>query len=235
MALRLFLIMLFFAASVWGLNYFYNSDYFRVKELEIQGLSHYSREDVELKTGSITGCNIFEVDKKKIEDMLAAEMIWIRQANLRKVFPDKIVLELSERKPYLRAGYRGDIFLLDPEGVVLEKISSEDRELYTDLLLVRDALEYSMEPGEKIAKKNLLSCAGIYLAMDQDIRSDIKEAGIEDDAEGSIFFMTAGRKKIIFGNSNDIVKKLQILKELLKEKTTYNIIDIRSTENPVVK
>ncbi|MBN2073370.1 MAG: FtsQ-type POTRA domain-containing protein [Actinobacteria bacterium] len=235
MGLRFLLILIFFAAAVWGLNYFYNSDYFRIKELKLNGLGHYTREDIESKTGNLIGSNIFEVDKKGIEDMLTAEMTWISSTDLRKVFPDKIIIELAERKPYVKVYSKGVTYLLDPEGMVLEKISSETAGLYEDLLLIRNVLKYGVEPGEKIAKKNLLSCATIYAAMDEEIRGKIKEAGIDDDCDGSIYFTTFEGQEIIFGDSEDIVKKIQILKELLKEKTSYNIIDIRSTENPVVK
>jgi hypothetical protein len=46
-------------------------------------------------------------------------------------------------------------------------------------------------------------------------------------------------KKIIFGNSKDIIQKNEILKQILKqlskEDNNYYIIDLRNIENPIIK
>ena len=68
-----------------------------------------------------------------------------------------------------------------------------------------------------------------------DLKILIKEAGIEDNIAGDIFFKTYKNEKIIFGNSSEIIKKVEVLKLLLKEETNYIIIDLKSPENPVVK
>jgi len=47
--------------------------------------------------------------------------------------------------------------------------------------------------------------------------------------------MTYNNEKIIFGDSDEIIKKIEVLKLLLKQETKYNIIDLRNPENPVVK
>jgi hypothetical protein len=61
------------------------------------------------------------------------------------------------------------------------------------------------------------------------------EARLEDNVSGDIVFETKDGKEIIFGDSSDIVKKVEILKQLLKEETDYTIMDLRSPESPVIK
>jgi hypothetical protein len=131
--------------------------------------------------------------------------------------------------------YRGEYFLVDDEGVVLEKIYADNSDDYQDLLLVRNAVSYNITAGEKIAKKNLLSCVEIYRVFDSELKSIITEAGLGDNIPGDIIFFTRDGKDIIFGDSSDIVKKIEILKQLLKEETNYTIIDIKSPESPVIK
>jgi len=211
LVMRVLLAVCFLAAAIWGLNYFYNSSYFKIKSLTIEGNTHYDENSLGKFTGDIPGTNIFEVNKKDIEDSLGSGLVWVRSS------------------------YRNDYYLLDDEGLILEKISLEDLKNYGDLILVRDAFDHKLDPGEAIAAKNILSCGSIYNIMDEQVRALIEEAGIEENIAGDIFFMTYNNEKIIFGDSNEIIKKIEVLKLLLKQETKYNIIDLRNPDNPVVK
>ena len=235
MVMKAMLAVGFLAAAIWSLNFFYNSSYFKVKLVNIEGNIHYDKDSISRFTGDTLGTNIFEVNKKDIENSLVSGLTWIKSAELRKIFPDRIVIMLQERNPVLIASYKNNYYLLDEGGVVLEEIRLDDAGQYGDLILVRDAFDYKLNPGEAIAVKNILSCARIYRIMDDGTRLLIKEAGIEENISGDIFFKTYENEKIIFGDSNEIVKKIEVLKLLLKQETKYTIIDLRDPENPVVK
>jgi cell division protein FtsQ len=231
----LLLIAVFFAAVIWGLNYFYNSEYFKVKNIDVQNNTHYKDEEISNLIPEVIVTNIFEIDKKKVEETITRELNWVKEAELNKIFPDKIVIKLIERKPDLKIVYKGEYFLIDSEGVVLDKIKEEEQSNYEDLILVRNAVSYDVSVGEKVAKKNMLSCVDIYKAFDSQLKSIIKEARLEDNISGDIVFETKDGKEIIFGDSSDIVKKVEILKQLLKGETDYTIIDLRSPESPVIE
>ena len=224
---------------VWGLNSFYNSKYFKVKSIDIQGSTHYKDEKIISLIPEVIGANIFEINKKKDEETIR-ELNWVKEAELRKMFPDKVIIKVVERKPFLIIVYKDKYFLMDSEGVVLDMIEEEDLNEYEDLILVRNVVNYSVNIGEKIAKKNALSCVDIYKAFDSQIKSMIKEARLEDNISGDIVFKTCNGVEIIFGDSSEIVKKVEILKqknflnELLKEETN-SIIDLRSPDSPVIK
>jgi len=228
------MISIFFIAVVWGLNYFYHSDYFKVKNIDVQDNEHYKDEEVTILIPEVIGANLFDINKKVVEDTIAEELNWVKDAELSKIFPNRIVVKLIERRPDLIIFYRDEYFLMDSEGVILDKIEMGDLDTFGDLILVKNAVSHGINIGEKIAKKNVLSCADIYKAMDSQMRSLIKEARIEDNIQGDIIFKTYDGKEIIFGDGSVIIKKIEILKQLsLTEVTDY--IDLRSTENPVVK
>ncbi|MFC2144897.1 cell division protein FtsQ/DivIB [Actinomycetota bacterium] len=233
--MRVVLMICFLAAAVWGLNYFYNSSYFKIKSLNIEGNTHYDEDSLGKFTRDIPGTNIFEINKKAVEDSLKSGLVWVRSVELRKIFPDSIVIIIQERNPALIASYKNDYYLLDDDGLILENIGLEEIKSYGDLVLVRDAFDHKLDPGEAIAAKNILSTGSIYNVMDEETRTLIKEAGIEENIAGDIYFTTYNNEKIIFGDSNEIIKKIEVLKLLLKQETKYNIIDLRNPENPVVK
>ncbi|MCD4671008.1 MAG: FtsQ-type POTRA domain-containing protein [Actinomycetia bacterium] len=234
-AVKILSIAVFFVGAVWSINYFYNSNYFKVREINIEGNTHYDDDHIEDFLGDLKGSNIFEADKKKIEDSIADNMVWAKSAEMKKIFPNRINIFIEERKPLLILSYKNNYYLLDSEGMVLEKAGKNLLDKYGDLLIVAGAIEYNLVPGEIIAKKNILSCSDIYKGFDDEIISIIKEAGIEDNISGDIFFRTHDGVKIIFGDSSEIIKKVEIFRLLLKEDTNCTIIDLRSPDNPVVE
>jgi len=237
--LRVFLIVIFFLGLLYGVNYFYNSSYFKINSIIINSNSHYSDEEILEHASELVGMNIFEIDKKGIEEKLVENLFWLKEVKLDKVFPNEVIFEIIERKPYITISYRSNYYLLDNEGVILEELVKDELDYYKNLILVRNAINYKAEAGEKIAKKSVLSCGEIYLTLDSEIKNEIKEAWIDDNYSGDIVFKTIEGKNIVFGNSKDIIQKNEILKQILnqlsKEDNNYYIIDLRNIENPIIK
>ena len=226
---------MFFASAVWGLNYFYNSEYFKVKNIDVEDNTHYKNEEILDLIPGVVGASIFEINKKSVEDTITGGLTWVKRVELSKIFPDRIVVRLVERKPELILVYKADYFLMDSEGVILDKIDKKNMNNYKDLLLIKNAVSYNVSVGEKIAKKNALSCIDIYKAFDSEMKSIINEARLEDNISGDIVFETKDGKEIIFGDSSYTVKKIEILKKILEEEINFTELDIRSWESPVIR
>ncbi len=225
-------MLVFFGAAIYGLNLFYNSNYFKIKEIDIQGNNYYTKQEVMPYVSGYHEKNIFEIDKKEAERDLLSNLFWLKEAELRKVFPDNIIIMLVERRPHIKAYYKGHYFLLDREGVVLEKLEKERAAELDRLILVKNALNYKPELGDKIAKRNALSCGDIFINMDRELKALFKEARLE--ISGEIVFITRDNTEVIFGSSQHIPQKIGILKELLKDDVKYNRIDLNNYEIPVV-
>jgi cell division septal protein FtsQ len=232
-------ILLLLGALVFGFNYMYNSKYFKIKSVIVTGNSHYSSEQIKKVADVAIGANIFEINKKNIEDKLASELIWINGIFLKKIFPDKIEISITERKPYIRLVYGGKYYILDKEAVVLDEISPDESSLYSGYLLVTNGIKFYPEIGEKIAKKSILSAADVYDALDVELKKIIKEAFISGSTSSEIVLITFNDKQIIFGTSDKIVDKNAILRQILiqidEDEITYSVIDLRNIENPVIK
>jgi len=217
------------------LNFFYNSEYFKVKNIDVKDNTHYDNEEILDLIPEVIGANIFEINKKIVEETITEELTWVKEVELSKIFPDRVIVKLVERKPELIIVYKNDYFLMDGEGVILDKITEKNLNNYKDLLLIKNAVSYNVSIGEKIAKKNALSCIDIYKAFDSEMKSTINEARLEDNISGDIVFETIDGKEIIFGDSSETVKKIEALKQILEDETDYTVIDIRSWENPVLR
>ncbi len=237
--IKVLILVIIFIGLIWGFNYFYNSSYFKISSIIFKNNDHYTVNILEKETDIALGTNIFEVDKKAVEEKLIKNLIWLKSISLKKVFPDSIIIEVVERKPFIRIFAGGHFYLVDEEGIVLLKLEDKELEDYKDLILVRNAVKYSPEIGEKIAKKNILSCGEIYETLDLEIKEEIKEAAIEDNFSADILFLTKKGKSIIFGTNDNIVEKNSILKQVLKQlsenNSYYSVIDIRNIDNILIK
>ena len=237
--LKITALLILLSALVFGFNYLYNSKYFKIKTITVTGNSHYGSDQIKKVADVAIGANIFEISKKNIEDNLAAQLIWIKSIFLKKIFPDKLEISVTERRPYVRLVYGGKYYILDEEAVVLGEISGNEMSLYLDYLLVRNGIKFYPKTGEKIAKKSILSAADIYKALDVELKKIIKEAYISDSISSDIILITVDDKQIIFGSSDKIIEKNAILRQILiqvyEKKVSYSVIDLRNIENPVIK
>lgn len=234
-----FFLVIIFAGLIWGFNYFYNSSYFKISSIIFKNNNYYTEDILRKETDISLGTNIFEIDKKTVEEKLLKNLVWLKSINFKKVFPSSIIIEVVERKPFIRILAGGQNYLVDEEGIVLLKLEDKKLKDYEDLILVRNALKYSPEIGEKIAKKNILSCGEIYKALDLEVKEEMKEAVIDSNFSSDIIFLTKKGKSIIFGNEEDIVEKNSILKQVLKQLSEsngyYNVIDLRNIDNILIK
>jgi cell division protein FtsQ len=238
-ALWILLFFAFFIFLIWGFNYFYNSNYFKISSIKVTGNEKYQEQEILEIAELVYGLNVFEADKKKIEDALLEKLIWLKSASMKKIFPDRIEITVTERKPFVKAVYGADYYIIDNEGIVLEKINVKDSGNYDNIITVKNAFRYRPEEGEKIAKKNLLSCGLIYRALDLELKGEIREAYISENFAEDIVFLTLNDKKIIFGTSDRIEDKNAILRDVMEklksQKISYSEIDLRNVDNPLIR
>ena len=88
------------------MNYFYNSEYFKVKNIDVEDNTHYKNEEILDLIHGVVGANIFEINKKSVEDTITGGLTWVKRVELSKIFPDRIVVRLVERKPELILVYK---------------------------------------------------------------------------------------------------------------------------------
>ena len=71
---------------------------FQVREIRWAGLHHLSEGELSVRFRSVVGRNIFRIDLAPIQRELQADP-WIKQAVVRKDFPDRLSIRVIERVP----------------------------------------------------------------------------------------------------------------------------------------
>src|SRR5438093_13634908 len=129
--LALFIVLLSGAAWYWiGLRgpaldtmklIVWADQFFPIESVEVTEVQKVSRDEV-LAILNLEGARgLLSTDPAKVKQSLESHP-WIQQAEVRRVFPDTLVVEIKEREPVavLRVGRRG--LLLGQDGAVIVEV-----------------------------------------------------------------------------------------------------------------
>jgi cell division protein FtsQ len=110
----LVLILLYFASS--ALN-----SVFRITEVVITGNGHLTDEELKVMAGLDNAPNLLGISGKRISAKLT-ESPWVRSVSVRKEFPDRLLLRVSEAEPFALLDSKGKLFIIDEKGTLLEEL-----------------------------------------------------------------------------------------------------------------
>ncbi len=126
---------------------------FVVEHVDVIGEGAISENDVRRALGISGGDYLFEANLKQAQSRIE-DITWVERAVVRRLWPDRIVVQIIERKPYALWQNNGEFFLVDDKGTI---ISAASMEAYPNLNLIvgpdapanyadfkRDLSEYSL-------------------------------------------------------------------------------------------
>ena len=121
-AILAFLVLVFILATFR--SHLLRSPRFAIGITEIQGLRHLSESQVLLKVKEIEeqNRNLFALDLDRLRKSLEL-LPWVRTAIVRRVWPDRLMIQVTERVPIAFARIDDSTQLVDEECVLLESKS----------------------------------------------------------------------------------------------------------------
>jgi len=208
---------------------------FRVRDIQVRGCGKIAKESL-LSLASIEGMpNLFTVRVKDIGKRLESHP-WIEGVGVRKVFPNRIMIEVQERKPIAIIQLE-DLYYIDAKGVIFARVGDGDRYNYPIVTgLNREALD--REPEE--TKQSITKAMELLLMAEKervDPLEDISEIHLEK-IFGIQCFTKAGGVRVDMG-WDDFGEKLKrvstVWADLQKRKISAVSIDCRDPNRVVVK
>ncbi|HEU0031044.1 MAG TPA: FtsQ-type POTRA domain-containing protein [Kofleriaceae bacterium] len=111
--------------GVWlGYRFVTTSDRFAIDDIEIRGTSRLAADDLRASLPVHVGDNVFGVDLDAISQQLRAHP-WIDSADVRRILPHTIVVEIHEHQPAAIATL-GDLYLVDASGHAFKRFETRD-------------------------------------------------------------------------------------------------------------
>lgn len=104
---------------------------FVVERVDVMGEGRLHEEDVRKALGVYSGDYLFGIDMDSAQTRVES-LSWVDRAVVRRLWPDRIVVQIIERQPYALWQHGGNVQVVDVKG---EVISDADATKFTGLTL----------------------------------------------------------------------------------------------------
>lgn len=96
---------------------------FVVDQVDIVGEGRLREQDVRLALNVEPGDFLFDMDVKSAQARIE-ELSWVERAIVRRLWPDRIVVQIIERRPFALWQNHGQIKLVDSSGIVIADVEA---------------------------------------------------------------------------------------------------------------
>lgn len=203
-----FFYLIFF--SVW----------FQITEIEIKGnikiyeqtVQELIQLQIEQQIGFWDTKSIFLVNLKEINKTLLIKFPLIEEVEVKKNFPDVLIVKIKERKPVAVFYQQGQKFFIDKHGVIFYSINEPHQYLEIESLLLTEELKL----GKKILDKKLIEQILEIEQQTKKIDVFFKKTLIVSDERLNV--KTLENWEIYFNLKDDILRQTFHLNLILDEK-----------------
>jgi len=195
------------AALVFGLSVF-----FRISEIEVNGNSLYSYEEVVEASGVEEGDNLFFVNRFAAVSRIYSKLPYVENAVVTLKMPNHMEIAISESSAVAYVTAKDGMWAIDRGCKLLSRLGDDEA---SGLLRIEGVTPVGAEIGETMELDEKASSKVSYLS---DLLREITEIGLEDsityinmtDAENP-YFDYIGRFVVKFGTDENIEYKFQCL------------------------
>src|SRR5919202_6003921 len=139
----------------WGITFVYplvlKAEYFRVRTIEITGLTMLTREELLYLLGITEETTAWQLDLPRMGARLLHHP-YIKSVFLRREFPQNLRVTIRERTPYLVVSSHDQRVLVDEEGVVLRPFIPEQDPTVPQVILPQP---HALEPGMRLRQQEV--------------------------------------------------------------------------------
>jgi len=124
-----------------------HAEMFQITGVDVKGAKQVSKADLQEIAGVFTGQNIFKVDLETPVRRAHANP-WVKDVRIYRRLPNRISMVVTERIAYALLDTGAGTYLMDNDGVVIEKIAKENAAVWQlPVLAIKDS---RIRPGEQV-------------------------------------------------------------------------------------
>lgn len=213
---------------------FFKSNLFRIKTINVSGNKKTEKAEIIKQSTFQEGYKTFSF--KRDEGINNIKMIpYIKDAEIKRKFPDKVNIKVTERKPIAMASYMNKNMLIDENGRILETRNSGEE---VDLADISGLELNNIQEGHQIFQGKLAEEQIEFIEISNKKKKLNQMKYINFSDMNSIVVEMKTSEKVYFGNVNDLDYKLDYLDVILKDtkskKKNVKRVEFNKGENPVV-
>ena len=199
--------------------------FFNVSDIEIQGVSLYTQDQI-VNVGGITqNMNLVRTDVSLAEQRLTENLVYIDEAKVTKSYPSTVIITCTEAVKAADIEYEGSYYVVSTSGRILEAANTQPTggipvvkgfRFYTGQDLIEQGKELTeadmvsfRAAGQKVRSEDDYSDKILVDLLNELIKQDIKNVvSIEMSSRADIKLNVDNRLEVKLGSSADIPYKL---------------------------
>lgn len=201
------------------------SPMFRVRNVEVIGVSALNATTVANSSG-VLGRQLYEVDPG-VAAASVEQLPLVKTARVEKVWPNRVVIALQERKPWGTWEIGGVHYLIDGDGTVLDVLDTSSGPIVQEL----DAAP-GLRPGEQVDADAVHLAQALLVDLPSSTLQQLSHFEYSD--ERGLGLITNTGLEVRLGDSQGLDYKLAVWQALNAKVGAKNIhlLDLRSVDRP---
>ena len=123
-AAAILVVVLVTAAGATVYSWLGHSRLFSVRDIDMNRCAYVTRDEVSGILSGVAQGNIWSLSSRDIGRRLLTHP-WVRSVSVRKVFPDRLVVRIEERKPTAMVNL-DTLYYVDEEGTIFKRLTAYD-------------------------------------------------------------------------------------------------------------
>lgn len=204
------------------------SRFFALKEVEVYGNKYLSEQKIADLMGIQAGENLIQLPSTEVAKMLK-DSKWVKSVTLRKDYPGRLEVRIDEAVPQALLQVRNDVFFVDGDGNVLEKLKSAPVQFLP--IIVSDSARNPTTFKEAVALAEVIKERGIAAEKDR-----IEITGVEKTPENLTMNIDGLTAKVGQGDYDEKLRRLfELTDEIRRRHINVKYIDLRFANSVIVK
>lgn len=230
----------------WGLYYVLTSPRYQVRVVEAVGTQALAVEDVAM-LAAVEGLPIWSIQTADIEARVA-QSSYVERVTARLMLPDRVVVNIAERKPDVRWIHNGTAYDVTWNGLIVDARPENEvppvplpatealtqtqpapeAEPAADSVTIHDTTQNRpLNVGDYVDSDALELARRVSLRAPGELPAPITR--IEWDSGLGISLIMGEGYQVVLGRSEDLDRKLATLRFLMLDGTPFNFLDLRPT------
>ncbi len=222
------LLVISLAALLWVYT---GTGVLNIKTVEVEGNEKLDSAYLRTLSGITGQSHLLKMDVKAVESALLSEP-YVAAVDVNRIFPNKVVLDITERRPTAFILQNGVYSLVDGEGVILESVVDRPQ----GLVEIKDLDLPLLLPGSAIDDADFAMVNSLLANLPPSLQGMAAAAGY---IEGEGLYIESGGTVVIYGDASELEYKntvaLLALTNLMQRYGAAEYIDISFPERPVIK
>lgn len=213
---RIVKIAMLLLIVIGGGTYFLLSPFFNIKEITASGNEKITSEELVSLSGILLEENIFKIQKNKAQQTIK-ENAYIDQVTIKRKLPDKIEIQVVERKPSLMITFANAYVYINNQGYMLEVSPNA---LNLPILTGFLTPEEEIRAGNRLCSEDLQRLEHVLQIM-----KSAESNGLEEkitkiniaDKQNYILELSKEKKKVYLGDESNLSTKMLYIVSILEE------------------